>query len=131
MKYDKFPDNETVDSAIEINDPLVILISFDSETVILASVVDTVEHQTLLAQTGRNALDVDKYFRIVVDKTGADWTFVCPHDYKHISDRQKRIQEFYKDGFTVISDVLASLGYIVGINIPYRYSRHFKAMSDE
>lgn len=131
MNIIKYPDDETANIAIEKNEPLLILISFDSETVILASLDDTAEHHVLLTQVGRNSLDIDKYFRIIIDKTGADWTFVCPPDYKHISDKQKRIQEFYKDGFATISTVLSQLGYIVGINIPYRYSRHFKAMSDE
>jgi hypothetical protein len=129
MNIIKYPDAETASRAIEATDPLVILISFDGETVILSRVEDTVERHTLLAQTGKSSLDIDKYFRIVVDNRSADWTFICPPDYKGIADKRRRIELFYKDGFAEISNVLFDLGYYVGINIPYRYSRHFLEMA--
>ena len=79
-------------------------------------------------KAGFKDTDIDKYFRIVLDSDGADWTFICPPDYKNIYDKQRRIEQFYKDGFTVISDVLHDLGYMVGINIPRRYRRHFNML---
>lgn len=72
---------------------------------------------------------IDKYFRIVFDNTAADWTFVCPQDYREITDKQKRIAEFYKDGFRYISEALAEIGYFVELRIPKRYRRHFDIMS--
>lgn len=48
-------------------------------------------------------MELDRYFRIVVDQDGADWTFVCPVNYKNISNKEKRIMEFYKDGIAVIT----------------------------
>lgn len=83
------------------------------------------------AKAGFPSTDIDKYFRIVLDEDGADWTFVCPPDYKGISDKQRRITAFYKDGFAVISDTLSELGFMVGINIPKRYRRHFDYMMNE
>ena len=45
--------------------------------------------------------------------------------YKGITNKQYRLSQFYKDGFASISHVLGELGYLVGINIPTRYRRHF------
>ena len=90
-----------------------------------------VEHHILLAKAGFSDRDIDKYFRLVVDDEGADWTFVCPSDYKGISDRTRRIERFYKDGLNIIGDVLRELGLPDEINIPKRYRRHFDALFDE
>lgn len=73
----------------------------------------------------------DKYFRIVLDGDGADWTFICPPDYKGIADRTRRISAFYRDGFSAISGFLQSIGYLVGIDIPRRYRRHLEALGDK
>ena len=105
-------------------------ISFDIETVILSQIDEAMEHHILLAKTGFKQNDIDKYFRIIFDRDGADWTFVCPPDYKNIKDKQRRIGEFYKDGFSAISAVLHELGYLIGLNIPKRYRRHFDMLGD-
>ena len=63
------------------------------------------------------------------DDTAADWTFVCPSNYRGIPDKQRRIAEFYKDGFWCISQALAEIGYFVELRIPKRYRRHFDSMS--
>lgn len=52
--------------------------------------IETFEHHSLLAQAVIRETDIDKYFRIVFDNTAADWTFVCPQDYRDITDKQKR-----------------------------------------
>ena len=75
--------------------------------------------------------DTDKYFRIAVDEESADWTFVCPPDYRGITDRKRRIIAFYNDGITAISRVLADIGYFSDIRIPKRYRRHFDAIGDD
>jgi hypothetical protein len=62
--------------------------------------------------------DIDKYFRLVLDDTEADWTFVCPPDYRSIPGKRRRITQFYLDGFAAISQALQSLGLLVGIHIP-------------
>ena len=91
----------------------MVLISFDGKTVITSQIDEAVEHHILLMKTGFKDTDIDKFFRIVLDSDGADWTFVCPPDYKNI-----------------ISDVLHELGYMVGINIPRRYRRHLNMLTE-
>lgn len=128
MNIIKYPSESDVSQAIKDNEPLLVLISFDGETVIVSQIDEAVEHHVLLMKAGYKDTDIDKFFRIVLDKDGADWTFVCPPDYKNISDKQRRIGQFYKDGFSIISDVLQYLGYMVGINIPRRYRRHLNML---
>ncbi|MCI8387290.1 MAG: hypothetical protein HFE63_02345 [Clostridiales bacterium] len=125
MNIIKYPDTEAVNTAIKNGDPLLMLVSFDSSEIIISGIDDTVEHWVLLSQTGHDPSDIDKYFRVVVNRDGADWTFVCPPAYKNIVDRQRRLKAFYKDGFDAISDALLEIGFMVGINIPTRYRRHW------
>lgn len=131
MKIIKYPSAAAVDKAIAEKEPLLILISFDSSIAVMSQIDEAVEHHILLEKTGSDSRDIDKYFRIVLDEDGADWTFVCPPDYKGIEDKQRRITAFYKDGFSAISQGLAELGFMVGINIPKRYRRHFDYMMSE
>jgi hypothetical protein len=57
-----------------------------------------------------------------LDKDGADWTFICPPEYKNISDKTRRIAQFYKDGFEIISEFMQAFGYSASeIKIPERY----------
>ena len=125
MTIIKYPSEEAVNQAIQKDEPLLVLISYDEARVIMSSVDDAPEHHILLKLAGFSELDIDQYFRIVLDKSGADWTFVCPPDYKGITNKQYRLSQFYKDGFTAISHALSELGYLVGINIPTRYQRYF------
>lgn len=131
MKYIKLPTDQDILQAIEADEPLLVLIAFDCSEIIMGRLDYGVEHHILLSKAGRSASDLDKYYRIILDRSGADWTFVCPENYKGIKDRTKRISEFYKNGFATISEVLEQLGYLVGINIPKRYQRHIKALYDE
>jgi hypothetical protein len=89
------------------------------------------EHHILLSKVGLPSGDIDKYFRVVFDDEGADWTFVCPPDYKSIADKTRRVSEFYRDGFAVIPVFLSEIGYLVDIKIPKRYRRHVEAMGAE
>lgn len=130
MKIIKYPSEKDVNKAVSDKEPLLVLISFDGKTVIVSHIDEAVEHHILLMKAGFSDRDTDKYFRIVLDDEGADWTFVCPPDYKNISDKSRRIKAFYKDGFNIISDVLQELGFMVGINIPRRYRRHFDALGE-
>ena len=131
MEIIRYPSDEEVRKAMAADEPLLVLISFDGKRAIMSHVDEAVEHHILLMKTGFKDTDIDRYFRIVLDKSGADWTFVCPPDYKNIPFKDKRIEAFYKDGFAVISEFLHSIGYLVGINIPKRYSRHMSVLSDE
>lgn len=130
MEIIKYPSDKALDKAMKNDEPLLVLISFDGETVIISQIDDAIEHHILLMKVGYSDKDIDRFFRIVLDKESADWTFVCPPDYKNIPDRTRRIKQFYKDGFSVISDVLQELGFMVGINIPRRYRRHIKALGE-
>lgn len=125
MNITYYPNADTVKQAIAVDDPLLVLIAHNGSEVITACIDDCGEHHILLRQTGHADSELDRFFRIVLNKSGADWTFVCPNDYRGILDKSTRIRQFYKDGFAIIPDALAALGYLVGINIPNRYRRHF------
>ena len=131
MNWIKYPDARSVQDAIEADDPLLVLISFDGETVILSQIDEAVEHHILLRKAGLRDTEIDHYFRLVLDREGADWTFICPPDYRNIQNKERRIAAFYKDGFSVISDVLRQMGYFVGIDIPRRYRRHLNYLASE
>ena len=131
MEIVKYPSVEAVTEAMKNDEPMLVLISFDGEKAIMSQIDDAVEHHVLLMKCGYKDTDIDKFFRIVLDKSGADWTFVCPPDYKNIPFKDKRIEAFYKDGFNVISGFLNDIGYLVGINIPKRYRRHMDVMKND
>lgn len=131
MEYKYYPSKERVKDAIRNDEPMLAAISFDAKSAVISPVDDSMEHHIMLMNIGKSSTDIDKYFRIVFDRSGADWTFVCPTDYKGIAVKNKRIEYFYKDGFAVISEFMHSVGYIVGINIPKRYARHLNLLGDE
>ncbi|MBP5363416.1 MAG: hypothetical protein J6Y71_10445 [Ruminococcus sp.] len=131
MNIIKYPSEEAVNNAILADEPLLALISFDGSNAIISQLDEAVEHHILLMKVGYNDTDIDKFFRIVFDRSGADWTFVCPPDYKGIQLKDKRIEAFYKDGFAIISNFLHSIGYLVGIDIPKRYRRHLDVLNKE
>ena len=125
-----YPDKDNVTAAIEQDEPLLVLISFDGETLITSQIDEAVEHHILLRKVDLPDTDIDKYFRLVVDHSGADWTFVCPPDYSSITRKDKRIEQFFKDGMTIIPKALKEFGYDVPVEIPKRYRRHFDMMGD-
>ncbi len=131
MNIIKYPSEESVNKAIADDEPMLAAISFDGKTAVISQIDEAMGHHILLMKAGYKDTDIDRFFRIVLDKSGADWTFVCPPDYKNIPFKDKRIEAFYKDGFAVISDFLHSIGYLVGIDIPKRYRRHFDAMNSD
>ena len=123
-----YPDAQAVKTAIQADDPLLLLVSHDGQRLIVSSIDAAGEHLILLRLAGFNDMDLDKYFRLVVNKDGADWTFVCPENYRNITDKSRRIQQFYKDGFATIPEALHEIRYMVGIDIPRRYRRHIDLM---
>ena len=108
------------------DEPLLVLVSFDGEQLIVSQIDEAVEHHILLRKSGFSDTDIDKYFRLVVDHEGADWTFVCQSTYNSITRKEKQIESFFKDGMIVIPKALKQLGYDVPIEIPKRYRRHFE-----
>ena len=131
MNIIKYPSAEAVNDAMKADEPMLAAISFDGKTAVMSPVDEAGEHHILLAQTGFKDTDIDRFFRIVLDKSGADWTFVCPPDYKDIPFKDKRIMMYHKDGFGIIADFLHEIGYIIGINIPRRYRRHLDVMTKD
>ncbi|MDD5688582.1 MAG: hypothetical protein PHE88_12210 [Elusimicrobia bacterium] len=131
MKIVFYPDENSVRKTMKENDPVFALISFDKKEVLVAPADDVVEHNIMLKKLNRSELDIDKYYRVVVNGAGADWTFVCPSDYKGISDKTRRIEQFYNDGIGAIDSALKKVGYNVEIKVPTRYRRHFNMMGDE
>ena len=129
MQIIKYSEHENIDEAMKKDEPLLALISFDEEVAIVSHIDEAVEHHILLSKAGYNSADID-FFRIIFAKEGADWTFICPPDYKEISDKTRRIAEFYKDGIRAISHFPAEMGYFVDINIPRRYRLHFDMMGE-
>lgn len=130
MQIIKYSEHEDINEAMKKDEPLLALISFDEESAIVSHIDEAVEHHILLSKAGYNSADIDKFFRIIFTKEGADWTFICPPDYRDIPDKTRRIAEFYKDGIRAISHFLAEMGYFVDINIPRRYRRHFDIMGE-
>lgn len=131
MEIIKYPNEKEFQKAVNEDEPLLVLVSFDGERLIASQIDEAVEHHILLKKAGFPDTDIDKYFRLVVDKSGADWTFVCPESYSSITRKDKKIQEFFKDGMRIIPEALKMIGYDVPIEIPKRYRRHFDIMGDE
>ena len=129
IKY--FPDRQSTEQLLLANEPVLVLVSFDGKDVIVGDIDRYLEHHILLAEAGHDSRDIDKYFRLVADGEGADWTFVCPPDYKGIDDKQRRIERFYKDGLSVCADALRAIGIEGEIQISKRYKRHFGFMNDQ
>lgn len=122
IKY--YPDETHVTEAMQVNDPLLMMVSYDGQEILLANIDDAVEHHILLKMLGYKETEIDRFFRVVLNQEGADWTFVCPSTYKGISNKEKRIEVFYNDGINQISKAIRTIGYKVEIQIPLRYRRH-------
>lgn len=124
MNITYFPNQEIVTKAIAQDDPLLVLITYSGHELIVSNIDDAFEHLILLRKLGVDDNEIDSYFRLVVNRAGADWTFVCPSNYKGITIKTKRLEQFYKDGFQIIPKALKQLGYNVPLDIPKRYKRH-------
>ena len=131
MEIIEYNDYESVKNAREKDEPLMAVISFDGSKAYVCHIDDGVEHHILLMKVGYKGTEIDEFFRIIFDKDGADWTFICPPDYKNITYKSERIKQFYKDGISTISEFLADFGYLCDIKIPKRYSRHLNAMLED
>ena len=47
MNYIKYPSSEAVEAAVRDKEPILMLISFDGETVIMSHIDEAVEHHVL------------------------------------------------------------------------------------
>ncbi len=111
------------------SEPLMAVIAQDGSHAVVSLLDEGFEHHILLSKA-LDRYDIDKYFRIIFDNEGADWTFVCPTDYKGILVKEKRIESFFKDGIDNITAFLKEIGYDVPINIPKRYRRHMDYLNN-
>ncbi len=125
-----FPDEQSIIDARMVDDPILVLISHDGETVILGNIDTYGEHLILLKHAGYDERRLDDFYRIVATSTGADWTFVAPSGYKGIQNRELRIKTFYNDGVSGILKVLRELEFSPDIQIPTRYRRHLDIFKD-
>lgn len=117
-------------TVLPTDEPLIAAIAYDESHAVVALLDEGVEHNVMLRKTIGTDKDIDRYFRIVLDSDGADWTFVCPSNYKNITNKEKRIETFYKDGINTITAFLQQIGYPAVIEIPKRYRRHFNYLSN-
>ena len=131
MELIYYPSAEVVKTAASADEPLIAAIFFDGRKAVVSPIEDSPEHNILLVNAGFKDADIENTFRIIFDRSGADWTFVCPEKYKNITFKDKRIKAFHKDGFAVIADFLQEVGYIVGIDIPKRYRRHLDVLTND
>jgi hypothetical protein len=131
MHIINFPNKKRINESIKLNDPLLMLISFDGATIIIGNIDDCMEHHILLKNAGLTEGDLEKYFRIIVNKSEASWTYVCPSSYLNIKNREQRLKKYYENGIDKIEEALKSINYDVPINIPQRYRRHFDALKDD
>lgn len=104
-------------------EPLMAIVAHDGSHAVVSLLDEGFEHHILLDKA-LNKHNIDSYFRIIFDDEGSDWTFVCPPDYKGITNKEKRISQFFNDGVDTITQFLKEVGYDVPINIPRRYRRH-------
>jgi len=128
IKY--YPDQAHVTEAIQVDDPLLMMISYDGQEILLANIDDAVEHHILLKMLGYKETEIDRFFRVVINHEGADWTFVCPSTYKGIIDKEKRIEAFYNEGIDQITKAIQTIGYKAEIHIPQRYRRHLNMLKE-
>lgn len=112
-------------------EPLIAAISMDETHAVVGLLDDGFEHNVLLRKVLNSDKDLDKYFRVIFDTDGADWTFVVPIGYKNISNKEERIKEFYNDGYKTIVCFLQQLGYPEVVEIPKRYWRHLECMGNK
>ena len=127
MEVSYYPSQARVDEAKREDEPLLVLVAYDGHKILVSPIDESMEHHIVLKQLGLPETDIDRYFRIVLNRSGADWTFACPSNYKNIADKFKRIEVFYADGFKIVPKALSALGYAVSLSIPPRYQRHLKA----
>lgn len=131
MEFIFHPSKEDVIKLLGTDEMFIMTVRFDGELAVVAPHDEAYEHHHLLAKVGIRETEIERYFRIVFDNKTAEWTFVCPTDYKGITDKTRRIAAFYRDGFQTISVALAELGLFIDLTIPKRYKRHFDIMSNE
>lgn len=122
-------DTEQKEFILHNGEPLMAIIAHDCSHAVVSLLDEGFEHHILLSKS-LSETDIDKYFRIIFDDEGADWTFVCPVNYRNITNKEKRIKCFFADGVDAITHFLKQINYDVTINIPKRYRRHMDYLNN-
>ena len=112
-------------------EPLMALVAIDGSHAIASLLDEGFEHNVLLRNVKGTDRDLDKYFRIIFNEDGADWTFVCPPNYRGITNKEHRIKKFYDDGYENIKEFLKEVGYPEEVGIPRRYRRHLDYLTND
>lgn len=112
------------------SEPLMALVSIDGQRAYVSLLDDGIEHSVLLRKMVGTEADIEKYYRVIIDSDGADWTFICPPGYKGIPNKEYRIKTFYEDGYRTLCEFMAELGYPQDIVIPKRYQRHLDYLTN-
>lgn len=127
IKY--YGSDEEKQEFLHQDEPLMAVIAHDGSHAVVSLLDEGCEHHILLSKA-LNQYNIDEYFRIIFDDDGADWTFVCPPEYKGITNKEKRINQFFKDGIDKITEFLKQIDYNTEIEIPKRYKRHIDYMQN-
>lgn len=72
MTINKYNNNFSVSDAIQNDEPMLAVISFDGKSAYVSHIEDSMEHHILLVNVNLAGTDIDKYFRIVFDSDEAD-----------------------------------------------------------
>lgn len=118
-----FPGREAVEAARREGEPLLLLVSVDGETAVIAPADEAVEHHILLDRAGKAGLiEGDSGISTGISgrwwmKKGRTGPLSARPGYKGISDKGRRIAAFYRDGFAAISEALGIMRIFVGIRL--------------
>ena len=64
MNIEYFPDKRSVEEAMQVDDPLLMLVCYDRSKTIISNIDDAFEHIILLRKMNYPENDIDKYFRV-------------------------------------------------------------------
>ena len=117
MNIIRYPSAEAVNNAVAEDSPLLAAVFADESAAVVCPLEEAGEHSILLMNAGYDYSDSEKCFRLVFDTQAANWSFICPKEYKGISDRQEALSAFYRDGLRIIPEFLTLMGYFTQIKI--------------
>jgi hypothetical protein len=129
MNIRYFPDQAAIEKAKQEDDPLLLMVAFDQQEALLATVDFASDHSTLIRKVGLPDERIDSFFRAILNRQGAEWIFVCPATYKDIPERGSRTDQYLNDGVDAFSAAIQAIGYEVKITIPSRFRWHFDELS--
>lgn len=124
MNITYYPTEDIVKSAMQQDDPLLAIISFDGAAAAIAPIDDAVEHHILIKKSGLPA-NIDEFFESLSIRKAQTGHSSVPAIINRFQISEGDLPAFYKDGFALITELLSEIGYFVDVTIPKRYRRHF------